>query len=189
MIDSIDVGVCYSKKYTPRWGWHDDHRVRDGSPDYLPALQQVRAEFEELLGVVYPLRFGRALQLGLGECRASHDALEMFFGQGVATIDFGAMIGPGGVEAPGANTHSTEAVAFARRFAPYNFLFIDAGHSFDDVQEDHEVYGPLVSPGGIIAFHDALQRAAYPELGVWRYVEKIGAKIIGSEVGIAWIVK
>ena len=35
-----------------------------------------------------------------------------------------------------------------------DFLFIDGDHSYDGVKSDYEMYGPLVRPGGIIAFHD-----------------------------------
>jgi predicted O-methyltransferase YrrM len=35
-----------------------------------------------------------------------------------------------------------------------DLLFIDGDHTFDGVKQDFEHYGPLVRPGGIIAFHD-----------------------------------
>jgi predicted O-methyltransferase YrrM len=35
-----------------------------------------------------------------------------------------------------------------------DFLFIDGDHSEDGVRKDWEMYGPLVRPGGIVAFHD-----------------------------------
>ena len=35
-----------------------------------------------------------------------------------------------------------------------DFLFIDAGHSYEAVKEDYEIYSPLVRDYGIIAFHD-----------------------------------
>ena len=35
-----------------------------------------------------------------------------------------------------------------------DFLFIDGDHSYDGVKRDYEMYGPLVKPGGLIAFHD-----------------------------------
>jgi predicted O-methyltransferase YrrM len=37
---------------------------------------------------------------------------------------------------------------------PIDVLFIDGDHSYAGVQADHELYGPLVRPGGLIAFHD-----------------------------------
>ncbi len=35
-----------------------------------------------------------------------------------------------------------------------DFLFIDGNHTYHGVKMDYEMYGPLVRPGGIIAFHD-----------------------------------
>lgn len=35
-----------------------------------------------------------------------------------------------------------------------DFLFIDGDHSYSGVKADFEMYGPLVRPGGMIAFHD-----------------------------------
>jgi predicted O-methyltransferase YrrM len=35
-----------------------------------------------------------------------------------------------------------------------DFLFIYAGHTYDDVKQDFEMYSGLVAPGGLIAFHD-----------------------------------
>ena len=37
---------------------------------------------------------------------------------------------------------------------PLDFLFIDGDHSYAGVRRDYEMYGPLVRPGGLIAFHD-----------------------------------
>jgi cephalosporin hydroxylase len=37
---------------------------------------------------------------------------------------------------------------------PVDFLFIDGDHSYEGVKRDFEPWGPLVRPGGIIAFHD-----------------------------------
>jgi predicted O-methyltransferase YrrM len=44
-----------------------------------------------------------------------------------------------------------------------DFLFIDGDHTYDGVKQDFEMYGPLVRPGGVIAFHDILEHP--PELG------------------------
>jgi cephalosporin hydroxylase len=35
-----------------------------------------------------------------------------------------------------------------------DFLLIDGDHSYEGVSRDYELYGPLVRPGGLIAFHD-----------------------------------
>jgi cephalosporin hydroxylase len=40
-----------------------------------------------------------------------------------------------------------------------DFLFIDGDHSFDGVSADYEMYRPLLSPDGLIAFHDIVDGA------------------------------
>jgi predicted O-methyltransferase YrrM len=37
---------------------------------------------------------------------------------------------------------------------PIDFVFVDGDHTYDGVRADYELYGPLVRPGGLIAFHD-----------------------------------
>lgn len=39
---------------------------------------------------------------------------------------------------------------------PIRMLLIDADHSYDGVRRDFELWSPLVSPGGLIVFHDYL---------------------------------
>jgi predicted O-methyltransferase YrrM len=42
----------------------------------------------------------------------------------------------------------------------YDFLFIDGDHTLPAVTRDHELYAPLVKPGGLVAFHDIMEPAA-----------------------------
>lgn len=54
-------------------------------------------------------------------------------------------------------------VANAKSILPEaDFLFIDGGHDFRTVKSDWENYGPLVRPGGIVAFHDLGRQ--YPDV-------------------------
>jgi hypothetical protein len=190
IVDSI----IQPGRFDPRWGFHDDHRERDGKPGYLPALMQVRSEFEVLLSVLqgFDIFKGRALQLGVGECDASHEVWRALFGMGAVTIDFNGLY-VDGERREGGNTHQMEMQIAATFFGPYDFLFIDAGHTFEDVRQDHLDYAPMVRSGGIIAFHDSLPRAAYPEVEVWKYLASINwepkVNQIGTEVGIGWTVK
>ena len=39
-------------------------------------------------------------------------------------------------------------------FAPYDFIFIDGGHKYAEVQGDLEHYWPMLRKGGLMAFHD-----------------------------------
>lgn len=43
---------------------------------------------------------------------------------------------------------------------PVDFLFIDGDHSYEGVRRDFLDYGPLVRPGGLVAFHDIRSHSA-----------------------------
>jgi predicted O-methyltransferase YrrM len=80
---------------------------------------------------------------------------------------------------------------------PVDFAFIDGDHTYDGVKADFQNYGPLVRPGGIIAFHDILPRPDLPEIQVdrfWSEVrekydtrELIGPEGLGRKIGIGLI--
>ncbi len=185
-LDSILNHPCYA----PYHGWHDDHRAADGTPAYLPAMQQVRDEFLDFLTVCVDR--DSCLQLGLGECDASHAVWRSQFAH-VVTIDWrvclvGEDAEPLDERHPGADTRSAAAITLAARYAPYDLVFIDAGHSYRDVEHDYLHYREMLRSGGVVALHDALPRPAYPEVEVHRFVATLpGVKIIGNEVGIAWL--
>lgn len=185
-MNIIDT-IVNDPRHAPYHGWHDDHRAADGTPAYLPAVQQVRAEMVAFLATCAALGlYGACLQLGLGTCDASHELWRAHFDR-VVTIDRARCLVD---RAPchGDDTASPDALRLAAMFGPYDLVFIDAGHSFEDVRRDHVTYGPLLKPGGIVAFHDAIARPAYPEVGVPAYVAALpGVQIIGNEVGIAWV--
>lgn len=56
-----------------------------------------------------------------------------------------------------------------------DFLLIDGDHTYDGVKLDHEMYAPLVRPGGVIAFHDIARDL--PQIGnaVGRYWQTVKA--------------
>lgn len=182
LVKQIEDLIAQGGKFMPFWGWHDDHRDADGTEAYLPAVQQVRAEFYGLLDL---LDGTRCLQLGLGISGASHEVWACRF-KHVVTIDSRVSI-VDTVKYLGHRTDDLESISLAQYHGPYDFLFIDAGHTYQNVGNDHYTYGNMVRPGGIIAFHDALPREGYPEVEVWRYVKGVGAQVIGDEVGVAWL--
>lgn len=51
---------------------------------------------------------------------------------------------------------------------PVDFLFIDGDHSYEGVKLDYQMYGPLVRPGGLIAFHDIVDHPDQPDIQVSR---------------------
>jgi predicted O-methyltransferase YrrM len=69
---------------------------------------------------------------------------------------------------------------------PIDFAFIDGDHTYEGAKADFRNYGPLVRPGGIIAFHDILPRPDLPEIQVHRLWSEVRAKhdtreLIGPE--------
>lgn len=191
LIEIADA-VVNDHRWAPRRGWHDDHRDHDRTPEYLPAMMQVRAEFAEFLDEM--ARIGQlggwCLQLGMGECDASHAVWRSLFRR-VMTIDW-RTVAVDDQDWPGADTRDSVIQQHALEVGPFDLLFIDAGHKFDDVRLDHAEYGPLVRPGGVIAFHDALKRPGFEdEVDVWRYLEMLEQPVtrIGAEVGIAYIIR
>lgn len=184
--------VVYGERWKPRSGWHDDHVQRDGTPEYLPAIMQSSVEFAMLTGVLADrdLLSGRFLQLGVGECAASHHLWLALFDDGGVTLDRNGFYSNDEVF-PGGDTHDPAMLAEVARLGPYEFLFVDAGHDFEDARRDHLDCGPMVVPGGVIAFHDALFRKTYPEVEVWRYLQTLDGVVhlCASDVGVAFLVK
>ncbi len=57
---------------------------------------------------------------------------------------------------------------------PIDFAFIDGDHTYNGVRADFLDYGPLVRPGGMIAFHDILPQPQSPQTQVhtlWQQIE------------------
>lgn len=56
-----------------------------------------------------------------------------------------------------------------------DFLFIDGDHKYEGVKRDFEMYSPLVSKGGMVAFHDIVPGPAIHVGGVPRFWDEIKA--------------
>jgi len=66
---------------------------------------------------------------------------------------------------------SLDAVRDALNGRTIDMLFIDGDHSYEGVKMDYEMYSPLVTPGGLIGFHDI----AYP-CGVTQFWQELKPK-------------
>jgi cephalosporin hydroxylase len=59
---------------------------------------------------------------------------------------------------------------------PIDFLFIDGDHTEQGVEQEHKTYGPWVRPGGVIAFHDIVERQPRESNQVQHYWRRIRAQ-------------
>jgi cephalosporin hydroxylase len=59
------------------------------------------------------------------------------------------------------------------KFGSIDFLFIDAGHSYEECLFDFETYGSMVAIGGIICLHDIAQADLGPHR-LWREIREAG---------------
>jgi predicted O-methyltransferase YrrM len=75
--------------------------------------------------------------------------------------------------------HKVQAILEGRTL---DFLFIDADHSYDGVRRDFLDYGPVVRPGGLIAFHEIVLHSAGLGGEVSRYWEEIREDYQGIEL-------
>jgi len=72
------------------------------------------------------------------------------FGSGIVIDDHGCEIVYGDSHDP----LTRQALLGVLKGRPVDVLFVDGDHSFAGVKADWEMYGPLVRPGGLVAFHD-----------------------------------
>lgn len=63
-----------------------------------------------------------------------------------------------------------------------NFLFIDGDHTYRGVREDFEMYSPLVTSGGIIAFHDIASKPSSPDYGVTEFWSEVKSTFKHHEI-------
>lgn len=62
-----------------------------------------------------------------------------------------------------------------------DFVFIDGDHTYEGVKSDFVQYGPLVRPGGLIAFHDILPRPDFPDIQVDQFWKEVRDKYDSTE--------
>jgi predicted O-methyltransferase YrrM len=76
--------------------------------------------------------------------------------------------------APSASPTAIEKVS---QHAPFDFIFVDGGHRYHQVEADFRNYWPMLRPGGIMAFHDCACWEGHPSIDVgawWRDLERTG---------------
>ncbi len=75
------------------------------------------------------------------------------------TVDFSGHAPPLLIQGD-STAHAT--VAKVREHAPYDFLWIDGGHTYEIAKSDWDNYAPMVRPGGVVGLHDVKAEAEGP---------------------------
>ena len=65
-----------------------------------------------------------------------------------------------------------------------DFLFVDGDHSYEGVLADLDRWGPMVRPGGVVAFHDTVPTEWAHEPGVVRLVNE--TKWVRKWASVEW---
>ena len=58
----------------------------------------------------------------------------------------------------------SDTIARVKEFAPYDFLWIDGGHTYEIAKSDWNNYSPMVRSGGMVGIHDVGAVGTGPEL-------------------------
>lgn len=67
------------------------------------------------------------------------------------TVDFSDAPAPLFIQG---DSTSQEIIEKVEEHAPYDFLWIDGGHTWEIVKTDWDNYSPMVRPGGLVGIHD-----------------------------------
>lgn len=171
-------------------------------------MQQVRDEIEAFVKVLLDEpRHGGVLETGLGHCGSSHYLWRQLYAN-VSTIEvqyprlaaFQVAMRQWNDPLPPTSLFfwgdscSTRTLTDVYTAHPdgVDLLFIDGNHDFGGILGDYLLYSPLVHPGGIVAFHDAISKSfatgqileSFTKQGITvNYIVK------STDTGIAWIRK
>lgn len=55
---------------------------------------------------------------------------------------------------------------------PFDFIFIDGSHQYDDVKRDVQLFYPSIKPGGVLALHNVIPTWPGP-LKVWTEISDL----------------
>jgi predicted O-methyltransferase YrrM len=82
------------------------------------------------------------------------------------------------------NSNNYEVREWVQTSAPFDFIFIDGGHDIKTVNNDWNLYYPMLKDGGVIAFHDIAyggENKHCIEVGKW-WQQMKDAGLFGDDV-------
>lgn len=154
-----------------------------GVIDMAPAPWQKPAEFDQLAALYAQRKPQRVLEIGTYEGGTLYHWLQSG-PELVVTVDDFRMGAdnrslyqewvPAGtrLKVVEGDSHDPGTIAHVGRYAPFDWVFIDADHKYESVRDDWKNYGAMVDPGGVVAFHDIARHDA-PGIEVHRLWEQI----------------
>ena len=69
-----------------------------------------------------------------------------------------------------------ETIEHASVLGPYDFIFIDGGHSYDTVKKDFKNYSKILNKNGVIALHDVFSDTVLGVPQFWKELKKKNSK-------------
>jgi predicted O-methyltransferase YrrM len=155
-------------------------------PETPVKISQIADEFERALALYREVSPKRVLEIGTEAGGTLYHWLKNAEpGARVVSIDvedqgvpYGEWV-PAGVECEliVGDSHAPETVKKAAALGPFDWLFIDGSHIYEDAAEDWLVYRDLCSKFGLVLFHDISLKRAYPETGQVAGVRKLWREI------------
>lgn len=136
---------------------------------YTPAeLCQNHAEFDRLLTLYRQAKPARVLEIGTGAGGSLYHWLKNAAdGALVVTVDLPEPDYPLDREMCGTwardtvdlimvagDSHDPDTIELVAEHGPYEWLFIDGNHRYQDARADFDAYRPMVEPGGHVILHD-----------------------------------
>lgn len=61
------------------------------------------------------------------------------------------------IELMAIDSHAKSTIMRLKKLAPFDFIFVDADHTYEGVKQDFDNYFPMLADGGIMAFHDIVK--------------------------------
>ncbi len=155
-------------------------------PETPVKISQIAQEFDRALDLYRERKPARVLEIGTEEGGTLYHWLQNAEpGTKVFSIDIEEHEVPwmdwvlDGVECELriADSHDPDTVAWCHSRGPFDWLFIDGSHIYEEVADDWLTYRDLCSPGAVVMLHDIALKRSYPETGQVAGVRKLWREI------------
>ena len=151
---------------------------------YARLANQRTSELSWLLRILRARRIGQVLEIGSQDGGTLWAWSQIAPGATILSVDWEGNVKAGPWEVIVADSHDPQTAQRVREWfdGPVDFLFIDGDHSPEGVRADLMAYSPLVSAGGLMAFHDidgqtsefwAWLKHSYPDFRTDEFIDPV----------------